>query len=508
MPGVLGIDLGTTYSAVAAVGALGKPEILSNRDGERITPSVVLFQGDEVQVGSMAKRAAPTAPDDVVQFVKRQMGDPAWRFINSSGREFTAEEVSAIIIKRLVEDARLATGEDFTDVVVTVPAYFDDARRKATMDAGLVAGVNVRRILNEPTAAALSFGLDAEVSGTVLVFDLGGGTFDVTIMKVGGGEFDVVGTLGDRNLGGFDWDNALMEWINERVMESGGPDLLEDDLLVADLRDKAELAKRTLSNVAETKVHIAAGGFTTSVTVTRDAFEQATAGLLGRAESILSIALDESGVEWTDIDYLLLVGGSTRMPMVQQMVRRVSDKEPVKGVNPDEAVALGAAIQGHIVFLEDEVASGASPATAASPIVITDVTSQSLGVAVLDSDSGREVNSIIIPHNSKVPAQCRKEFYTVRDNQTEISVRVTEGDDEEIEYVRIVGQTLLQIPPHPEGAPVQVTMSYDIDGIVHVSVRDLTSGHDLGEFEIDREANLDRDAVDQMKRRMGDTEVS
>lgn len=507
---IVGIDLGTTFSAVAAVNSLGKPEIIPNREGERITPSVVLFQGGATQVGSMARRSAATAPDDVVQFMKRQMGDPTWRFVTSSGDEYTPEQVSAIIVKRLKDDAEMMLGEPVTDAVITVPAYFDDARRKATVDAGTIAGLDVRRVLNEPTAAALAYGLDTQATGTVVVYDLGGGTFDVTVMRVGIGKFDILATMGDRNLGGFDWDNALMTYINEQVAASAGPDLFEDDLLTAEMRDKAEMAKRTLTTVTEAKVFLSVSGENYTVPISRAAFEDLTKGLLGRTEDIIETTLDDAGLTWPEIDKVLLVGGSTRMPMVQGMIRTLSGKEPERSINPDEVVALGAAIQAHVCAMESADAGSTLPVLAGTngqAIDIRDVTALGLGVIALD-ETERQRNFVLIEHNAKIPAQARNTFCTVVENQTEILVSITEGDDTELDYIKIVGESTFAMPPYPRGSPIDVALSYDIDGIIHAEVFDGQTNTKLGDMEIEREANLDSSEVLQMTQDMQQLEIS
>ena len=498
----IGIDLGTTFSAVAAVNANGRPEIIKNREGEAITPSVVLFQGDQPLVGTMAKRSAVMAPKDVVQFVKRNMGDASWRFATSTGQEYTAEQVSAVILKRLKEDAEMALGRPCPDAVITVPAYFDDARRRATMDAGTIAGFNVLRVLNEPTAAALAYGLDQADPGTCLVYDLGGGTFDVTVLRIADSVFDVSSTTGDRNLGGFDFDNALMRWVNEQVAEQGGPDLFDDGRLEEDLREKCEMTKRMLSTTDQARVFVSAEAQNFQITMTRQQFESLTADLLQRTHDMMDEALDDARMSYADIDRVLLVGGSTRMPMVGALVQRVTGKQSELSVNPDEAVALGAAIQADITVTE---AGGQSSALALDrPLVVRDVTSQSLGTIAVEESMGRmtDYNSIIIPHNSKIPTKRSEMYATVADNQTELKVQVTEGDDRDVAYVTIIGESVLKIPAYPVGAPVEIVMAYDIDGMIHVEVIDRTSDQHLGEFEIDREANLDRDDVQRMRQTM------
>lgn len=509
MSRAVGIDLGTTYSAVAILRDTGEPEVLPNRDGENITPSVVLFQAfdgrDDPLVGTMAKHSAASAPEDVVQFVKRNLGESAWRFNSTSGTAYAAEEVSAIILRRLKEDAELALGEPVTDAVITVPAYFDDARRTATRHAGKIAGLNVLRVLNEPTAAALSFGLDTSAEGTVLVYDLGGGTFDVTLMRISAGEFDVLGTDGDRNLGGFDFDNRLIEYIAAKVEEQGGPDLLDDNAQVVALREKAEMAKRSLTTVSTTTVHVSADGRPFRVAVERSEFERITADLVNRTRDLTQHVLEEAGVSWGQVDHVLLVGGSTRMPMIRSLVEKLAGKAADRSVHPDEAVALGAAIQA---AMEDSAATGADIALfeGAAP-VIADVTSQSLGVIQVDPDTGRDVNTIVIPRNSKIPAKLSTEGYTVVDNQTSINVQVTEGDDTNPDYVVEIGSKDLPIPPYPKGAPVRVTYAYDIDQTVFVELTDLTANKSLGTFTLDRLANLTDDQVNAAARKVSSLSV-
>lgn len=501
----VGIDLGTTYSAVAVLDAAGGGVVLQNSEGENTTPSVVFFSTsdgkDEPVVGTMAKHMAATSPDDVVQFVKRHMGDPNWRFDSSSGQSYTAEEVSAIILKRLKQDAELALGEPVTDAVITVPAYFDDARRTATKQAGKMAGFNVMRVLNEPTAAAISYGLDDEKNGTILVYDLGGGTFDVTALRVKDLNFEVLGTDGDRNLGGFDFDNALMKLIADDVAKQGGEGLLNDYEATADLREKAEMAKRSLSNVAKTNVFITFQGKNYKVSVSRKDFEKATGSLLNRTRELVEDVLDETNLTWDGIDYVLLIGGSTRMPMVREMVEKISGKTPENNVNPDEAVALGASIQAAL-----EVANGSGSVdvddsntpvvpAAGKDIVIQDVTSQALGTLTYNPETDTERNTVVIPRNAKIPGSYSEEFSTVSDNQTEIRVQVTQGDDPDPQFVVILGESTLRIPPYPKHSPIRVTYHYDIDQTVQIEVTDLVSNQSLGTFEIDRAANLNEEQV-------------
>lgn len=502
---VVGIDLGTTYSAVAVVGANGKPEVLINRDGERITPSVVFFDAGTTLVGSMAKRSAATAPLDVVQFVKRQMGNKDWRFEPSGGGSYSPEEISAIILKRLKEDTELFLGEgQVTDAVITVPAFFDDARRRATKDAGKIAGLNVLRVLNEPTAAALAFGLDLGGSGTVLVYDLGGGTFDVTVMRIGDGVFDVLGTDGLHELGGFEWDNRLMLWLNEQYQKEGGADLTDSFTTEAELREKAELAKRTLSSAPQARVILSHQGVTKTIAVTRETFEDLTSDLLNQSRDLTISLVEELKLTFGDIDQVLLVGGSTRMPMVARMLEEISGKPVLRAGNPDELVALGAAIQAGLETGTPELSPSGVP-----PVVL-DVTSQALGVLALNEQ--RQMRNItIIARNTKIPAKGSDFFNTVHDGQTEIKLQVTQGDDEDPEYVRLVtkeGGQLFSIPPYPAGAPIQITFHYDIDQTIQVEVTDLTTATSIGTFEIDNVANLSDEEVAAARQKNKKLEVN
>lgn len=531
----VGIDLGTTYSAVSVLRSDGTPEILLNADGDPITPSVVLFQdfgdGDEPLVGTIAKSSAATSLEDVVQFVKRYMGDPHWRFDSASGVSYTAEEVSAVILKRLRQDAELALGEPVTDAVITVPAYFDDARRTATKHAGRIAGLNVLRVLNEPTAAALSYGLDRETSGTVLVYDLGGGTFDVTLMRINGTEFDVVATDGDRNLGGFDFDNALMEFVTAELSKQGAGNVLDDLEALAALRERTEMAKRSLTTVAKTNVQVTVGGRPYRVAVTRKDFEAACRSLLNRTRELVEDVLEVGRIGWKQVDHVVLIGGSTRMPMIREMVEKLSGKKAETGVNPDEAVAMGAAIQAAMEVAAGNTGSGGSPeptsgphqgaepATASSTsmepfagrdVRVSDVTSQALGVIVLKDPehADEEVNLVVIPRNTKVPAEHSAEVSTVHDNQSHIDVRVTQGDDEDPAFVVEVGKGTLALPSYPKGSPIGVTYRYDVDQTVEVDVVDLVTNTPLGSFEVDRVANLTEAQVLEAQSKMRAITVS
>jgi molecular chaperone DnaK len=508
MTRIVGIDLGTTYTSIGFVNDHGKPEIIPNREGERITPSVVMFDGESPIVGSIAKRSAVANPEEVVQFVKRQMGVPSWKFRTGHGETFTAEEISAIILKRLKGDAEVHLGGPVHDAVITVPAYFNDAQRKATQDAGRIAGLNVLRIINEPTAAALAYGMDRlEEDHTILVYDLGGGTFDVTIMRIAGGGIEVVSSGGDKNLGGFDWDNALMEHLNDAFIEQGGRDLLEDPALTQDLRDKAEIAKKTLSTRDKTNVFLSADGKNATIGVTLETFNDLTRKLIKRTGHILDFVREDAGMEWRAIDKVLLVGGSTRMKAVPELIEKITGKKPSLELHPDEVVTLGAALQAEILAVK----RGGSALVERQdfPLVeISDVTAHSLGVVAVD-DMERPYNSIVLPKDSKIPGEARNEYMTVADNQTKLHVQVTQGEESDLEgNVTVITEKTLEIPPYPKGAPIEVCFKYDENTIIQLEVFDKTANRSLGEILIDRPANLDEQSIAAMGKKLKNIEVN
>jgi molecular chaperone DnaK len=505
MSRVVGIDLGTTYSAIAFLNDHGKPEIISNREGEQITPSVVLFDGEMPIVGSIAKKSAVQSPLNVVQFIKRQMGDRNWKFITDDGTTYTPEAISAIILRRLKEDAEAALDEEIRDAVITVPAYFNDAQRKATQDAGLIAGLNVLRIINEPTAAALAYGIDKlQKPETILVYDLGGGTFDVTIMSITKESIEVKATGGAKKLGGFDWDTTVMKFLNEEFMKQGGINLYDDPGHQQDLRDKAEIAKKTLSRNDKTNVFLSANGKNLSVTLMLAQFKEITASLLESTQLIMEQVLEEAGLKsWSQIDKTLLVGGSTRMKAVAALVEEVTGKKPSIELHPDEVVALGAAIQGALLAVQTGTAAPGI-ALKLPQIKVKDVNSHSLGVlAVSGDDTRKKYNSIVLKKDTHIPCKESNVYSTVIDQQEWIHVEVTEGEDPNPEYVKIVGEGEMAIPPYPKGAPIEVFFAYDLNGIVHVTVFDLTTNRLLGELQIERKSNLDEGAVQVMQKQIG-----
>ena len=503
-PTPVGIDLGSTYSAVAVIGEDGHPRMLHNSDGQTVTPSVVLFEQSGAVVGQQAKLQRAACSDDVVEFVQRQMGNQDWRFIDSAGAEYTAEAISAIILTRLAGDASLVLGETVHHVVVTVPAYFDEAQRNATRHAGAIAGLEVLAVVDEPTAAAVSFGLERDFEGTALVFDLGGGTFDVSMLRAAAGQFEIDRTEGDRNLGGFDFDNAIIGWAAQDfkrrtgIEVQSGPDL-------AQLRDRAEQAKHRLSTSAEVPIYVTADGRNEKLVLTRQTFEEISSSLLTRTEVLVEEVLETAGLVAADIDHVLLVGGSTRMPMVPRMLQRLLGRRPDHSLHPDEAVARGAAIFANLQ-LKGQAGQVRRPASSHAVSVI-EVVSYGFGVVTLDADTRQTVNSVLIPANTTIPCQGSETYFTVLDSQTQLDVQVTEGDERDLRYTKALGNSVLTIPPYPKGAPVRVTLSADIDAILHIEVTDLTSGRELGEFEVDRQVDLDQSELAIMRETLAQLEV-
>lgn len=486
---VIGIDLGTTNSAAAYIDKDGNPQILENRDGERVTPSVIIFEDGIPLVGSMAKSNSISDPYNVVQFVKRQLGNKSFKFAKEDGEELTTEELSAIILKRIKEDSESILGEAVEKAVITVPAYFDDAQRKATKDAGEIAGLEVIKIINEPTAAALAYGIiKSDETQNIVVYDLGGGTFDVTVMKISKDEIEIKATGGDKNLGGFDFDNCIIEYVINKIEEEHEIDLYDDDIALQDLREKAEAAKKMLSSRAKAMISIVSQGKAIKVDITKEMFEGMIRPLINRTMLIMNNVIEDSGLSNGEINKILLVGGSTRIKSVEEAIERELGIKPSREVNPDEVVAIGAAYQGYI--LNDEIPTENKKVNHK----IYDVNSHSLGV-IVTNEKNQEYNQIILKKNTKLPSEASEEFSTMYDNQEHILLRITEGEDEDIEYVNVIGKVEIKLKKRPKGSPIKVVISYDNNSIIHVNVIDLIDNDDLGEMKINRTSNLSEEDI-------------
>lgn len=496
MSKVIGIDLGTTNSCVAVLEG-GEPKVIANPEGNRTTPSVVAFKNGETQVGEVAKRQAITNPNTIIS-IKRHMGTDYKE--NIEGKEYSPQEISAMILQNLKATAESYLGEKVTKAVITVPAYFNDAERQATKDAGKIAGLEVERIINEPTAAALAYGLDkTDKEQKVLVFDLGGGTFDVSILELGDGVFEVLSTSGDNKLGGDDFDQVIIDHLVEEFKKENGLDLSQDKMAMQRLKDAAEKAKKDLSGVSSTQISLPfisageAGPLHLEVTLSRAKFEELSHTLVERTMGPTRQAMKDAGLSNADIDEVILVGGSTRIPAVQEAIKKELGKEPNKGVNPDEVVAMGAAIQGGVITGD------------VKDVVLLDVTPLSLGIETMGG-----VFTVLIERNTTIPTSKSQVFSTAADNQPAVDIHVLQGERQMAADNKTLGRfQLTDIPPAPRGVPqIEVTFDIDKNGIVNVTAKDLgtqkeqkitiQSSSSLSDEEIDRmvkdaEANAEAD---------------
>lgn len=488
MAKAVGIDLGTTNSVVAVLEA-GDPLVIPNAEGARTTPSVVAFgkDGGEVMVGEVAKRQAITNPDRTIRSVKRHMGTK-WT-TDIDGKGYTSQEISARTLMKLKRDAEAYLGDSVTQAVITVPAHFDDAQRTATKEAGAIAGLEVLRIINEPTAAALAYGLDKDgADQTVLVFDLGGGTFDVSILEIGDGVFEVKSTSGDTELGGDDWDQAIIDWMITEFKNANGVDLGADKMAAQRLKEAAEKAKIELSQVMSTDINLPfvtatdAGPLHLELSLTRAKFEDMTADLLARVKAPVETALSDASMKQDQIDHIVLVGGSTRMPAVVELVESMTGKEANKSVNPDEVVAVGAAIQAGV--LKGDV----------TDVLLLDVTPLSLGIET----KGRVMHKLI-ERNTTIPTRRTEVFSTAEDNQPQVEIHVLQGEREMADYNKTLGKFhLVDLPPAPRGVPqIEVTFDIDANGIVHVSAKDRGTDKEQS-ITITGQSTLSDDDIDKM----------
>jgi molecular chaperone DnaK len=460
----VGIDLGTTNSVVAVLEG-GEPAVIANAEGNRTTPSIVAFKGEEVLVGELAKRQAITNPDNTIRSIKREIGT-SWKK-EFEGSEYTPQEISARILQKLKRDAEAYLGEDVTEAVITVPAYFNDAERQATKEAGKIAGLNVLRIINEPTAASLAYGLENSEDQKILVYDLGGGTFDVSVLEISEGVFEVKSTSGDSKLGGDDWDQKVMDWLVEKFKSSTGIDISTDKMAMQRIKEGAEKAKIELSSTTETEINLPfitandAGPQHLLEKLSRSEFEKITADLVERTKDPVNKAIKDAALSFSDIDHIILVGGSTRIPSIQALVKSMTGKDPHKGVNPDEVVASGAAIQAGV--LKGDV----------KDVLLLDVTPLTLGV---ETKGG--IVAKMIERNTTIPTKRSETFTTAEDGQTEVEIHVLQGEREMASGNKSLGKfKLTEIPSSKQGTPqIEVTFDIDANGIVNVNAKDLGTG--------------------------------
>ncbi len=499
----VGIDLGTTYSVIAYIDDKGNPQVIPNSQGQTTTPSAVLFGGKEPVVGAAAKKKSASDPTNFEAFAKRHMGERSYTFTNKKGETYRAEEISALVLDKLKEDAELFLGEKIDGAVITVPAYFSDPQREATLQAGTIASIPVLGMINEPTAAALAFGVTKNVEGTlrVMIFDLGGGTFDVSILEISSEDIRVLATNGDHMLGGYDFDMEIVRHVVEAAKEEG-VEIESDPRAMQSLVMAAEETKKELSSSDSAEINLYVRGEPFDMTIERDEFEEWIEDTIDKTLAVMLRTMEEAGLEYSQIDKILLVGGSTRIPYIRRMIEEETGISPSYEVHPDEAVAIGAAY--HVLSLvkdgskpinsgaDDQQGkdAGSPPSSEGLPptpgMEFHDVTSHGIGIVVRDEDLGKDVNSVIMPKNTQIPAEISQHYVTVVPMQEKFNLVVTQGEYEDLAACTIIGEAEMKISPRNEIVPLEVTVSCDKNAIIHVRAVDMGLKENLGEIVINR----------------------
>ncbi len=526
----VGIDLGTTYSVIAYIDQNGNPVIIKNDQGESTTPSAVLFAKDEVLVGEIAKRKSTKNPQNYMAFAKRHMGERNFTFNTRDGMSYSPEKISAIILKKLKTEAEAFLGEPIDGAVITVPAYFTDSQRQSTKDAAKIAGIPVVDIINEPTAAAIAFGVSKEVDRKqkVLIYDFGGGTFDVSVLEIDADNIRVIGTGGHHRLGGCDIDNRLVELICEVALDDEDIDIASDEKAMQSLRLNVERCKKELSVSKSTEISLYVRGEEFETEIEREEFNEAIEDILDDSLSILQKTLTDINLSYSDLDKILLVEGTTRIPYVRKLIKNETGIEPSSEVNPDEAVAIGAAYR--VIDVVKNQANAAPEETeqhtekeAAIPPVspetvnelpegskynFTDVTSHAVGIVVWDSEQEREINSVILPKNTPIPASVSREYSTVAAFQNSIKLKITQGDNENLDYCTIVGDADVEIRPRENKVPIKIVIGFDANAIIHVRAIDMEDNINLGEIDIDRSGhNMTQEQVESALMQINDLDI-
>ena len=514
MSTIAGIDLGTTFSALARLNGIGRPEIVPNSEGERITPSAVYFeedQADAIRVGLEAVNCRQLNPERAVRWIKRHMGDQDWKK-DIDGRAWTPQEISSLILKKIKQDGSVES--PINDVVISVPAHFDEARRKATMDAGTLAGLNVVGIVNEPVAAALYYATTQAVKGRVLVYDLGGGTFDVTILDIDGQQMDIICSQGDHALGGVDFDKKIVELFEDAYRAEHDAELIENDQDRAKYEDEAEDVKKTLSRRDSVRKILYGAAGSVRVEITRAQYEEAIQPLLARTEILVEVAMEEAKSEVSDIEKVLLVGGSTRMPVVRQHLANKFGFEPEVAVNVDECVALGAAIQAGLTLMREDSKKVASGITIGlKEVQLKDVCNHSYGTicAPVDEETGQHVirNSIILQKNTPLPCESNQTFYTMVDGQTELQVAITQGEGEDTDFVNKIAAEVFDLPANrAANQPIHVQYSYDVNQRMHCRFLDEKSGRTLEvEFCVGNGGQMTKTEIEEVSKELDSMKV-